>query len=443
MSNQHPRYLTVVLVALLMLASFLVGYQVNGGRFSNAASVWASLTIPGVSGKTVDTSVSLKPVELFNEVLSKLQTEYVEPIPEPQELTYAAIRGMLLQLNDPYTRFMDPKEYEEFLNENAGHFAGIGATLNMTEVPAVEPKKEGATTAPIVCPVCGTNLSELKYYRVTIVEPLPGSPAKEAGLKPGDFILKVDKASTEGMTLGEVANRIRGPEGTKVTLTIARKGVEKPMEFTVTRATIELPAVESKVLPDKIGYLRLLKFNEKTVSETRDALEQFRGAGVKGIVLDLRNNPGGLLTECITVTSMFLPGEEKLIVSTKGRDGEHEYTRDSRQVTDLPLVVLVNKNSASASEILSGAIKDYKRGTLVGETTFGKAMVQSVLRLRDGAAMSVTTAHYYTPSGHDVGKKGIAPDVTVALDKNVTDLNENDNQAQSAIRVLKEQVGKK
>jgi carboxyl-terminal processing protease len=280
---------------------------------------------------------------------------------------------------------------------------------------------------------------------VEIVEPLPGSPAKAAGLQSHDIILKVDDMATDGLLVSDVASKIRGNEGTKVTLTLGRKGVEKPVVVTITRAQIEVPAVESKILDDNIGYLHLLQFNEKTVQETNAALMDFKKAGVKGVVLDLRNNPGGLLTECIKVASMLLPKDKKLIVYTKGRTGEKDdYNREyDVPIYDFPMVVLVNKNSASASEILSGALKDYDRATIIGESTFGKALVQTVLRMSDQSAMAITTAHYYTPNGIDVAKKGVEPDVKVELDKGATGISESDNQAQAALKILKEQMDKK
>ncbi|HOS43876.1 MAG TPA: S41 family peptidase, partial [Armatimonadota bacterium] len=256
--------------------------------------------------------------------------------------------------------------------------------------------------------------------------------------------LKVDDLETDGLLVSDVAAKIRGKAGTKVTLTLGRKGVEKPLVVTITRAQIEVPAVEAKVLEDNIGYLHLLQFNEKTVQETNDALMRFRKAGVKGVLLDLRNNPGGLLTECIKVASMLLPKDKKLIVYTKGRTGDREdYTRISDvPIYDFPMVVLVNKNSASASEILSGALKDHQRATIVGESTYGKALVQTVLRMSDMSAMAVTTAHYYTPNDVDVAKKGVAPDVTVELEKDAKGISESDNQAQAALTLLKAQMAK-
>lgn len=441
MAHNHSRYLRTLLISLLIVAAFIAGYYSGGSHHERL--VFGQLMNGGLSSFTVDNSVSLRPVELFNEVLMRVQQEYVEPIKDPNELAYGAVRGMLSELKDPYTRFMDPKEYKDFTDDNVGHFAGIGATLNMVEVEGVKTDKGAGTLEPVVCKVCGTPVTDTSFYRVAVVEPLPKSPAEKAGVHGGDFILKIGDKSTDGMLVSEAAELIRGPEGSNVTLTLGRKGVEKPLEMTITRAQIEVPAVQTKVLDNNIGYLRIYSFNEKTVSETRAALMDFNKANVRGMVLDLRNNPGGLLTECIKVCSMLLPQDKKVIVSTKGRNGQTEpYNRVDRQLFDKPIVVLVNKGSASASEITSGCLKDYKRATLIGDTTYGKALVQTVVRLSGNSAMAVTTAHYYTPSGFDLNKKGIEPDVKVELDKSVKVINEGDNQAQTALRILKEEMAK-
>ena len=429
---------------LVLLATFLVGYRARD--YGAGQPAWAALATPATSLATLDNSVSLRPVELFKEALEQVQANYVEPVNKPDKLVYSAIRGMLLPLNDPYTRFMDPKEYAEFNTDNQGSLSGIGATLSMLEIPAQNVKDGEGVLPTIVCPVCATEIKDIKHYRVGIVEPLPGSPAKGAGLKSNDYILKVDGEATDGKTVSEVADKIRGKEGTKVTLTIARKGIEKPLEIAITRAHIEVPSLEKKMLEDKIGYLHLLTFNEKTATETREALLWMQKQGAKGLVLDLRNNPGGLLRQCIFVASMLLPDEKgkKLIVETRMRNRQDEpYNRVGQQIWDQPMVVLVNKGSASASEILSGALKDYKRATIVGEPTFGKALVQTVIPLSNGSAMAITTAHYYTPNGYDVGKKGVPPDVKVELAKDTQELSEKDNQALEAIKILKTELAKK
>ncbi len=441
MRHTQPRYLTTMAFVLMLLAAFLIGYQWNGSTVGRP--VWAAVAMPGPITSTLDTTLTLRPVERFREAMDRLLSEYVDPIKDPDPLVYSAIRGMLTPLKDPYTRFMDPKEFKDFNTDNAGSFAGIGATLSMIEIPELKVNDGEGTMAPVTCPVCGSQISDVKHYRVAILEPMPNTPAKAAGLQSGDFIIKVDGVSTDGMLVSDAADKIRGPKGTNVTLTLSRKGVEKPFEVTITRDKIDVPATEEKMLDGNIAYLRLFSFNEKTYGETRAALQDFKRQKARGLVLDLRNNPGGLLRECIRIASMMLNSDEKLIVSTKGRRGLLEaFNRTESQVWDQPIVVLVNKGSASASEILSGALKDYKRAPIVGESTFGKALVQTVIPLSDGSAMAVTTAHYYTPNGNDVGKKGVAPDVTVELDKETKLMNEKDNQAQKALAILKDEMAR-
>lgn len=443
MHHSRSKVLTTIAVILLVLAAFLAGFRWHTNGASRPVYAAAIPAQQEALQGTLDDSVTVRPVELYSEALQHLQQEYVGTIDHPEDLTYNAIRGMLATLKDPYTRYMDPKEFADFTSENEGHFAGIGASLINVEVPSVKPAEGQGVMAPVICPCCGAVISDVKYYRVAVAEPLPDTPAAKAGLQPGDFILKVDDTSTTGLLVGDVVDKIRGEAGTKVRLTIARKGTDKPFEVTLTRAQIEVPAVEAKILDNNIGYMHLLSFNEKTAAETRQALNKFKAAHVRGVVLDLRNNPGGLMSESIRIASWLLPSDEKLIVSTKGRDGIDEpYNRTDSPLFTAPLVVLVNKNSASASEILTGALKDYKRAEVVGESTFGKALVQSVIRLSDGSAMAITTAHYYTPGGHDIAKKGVAPDIAIELDKDVKTVSDNDNQAQKAISILKDEMAK-
>ena len=441
----HPstRFLNILAITLLMLTSFIIGYQIRDVRLTPA--VWGSM-LPLAQGEG-PTGSSLRPIELIHEAYLRVTSEYVDPIEKPDELAYAAIRGMLTQLNDPYTRFMDPSEFKKFREQNQGRFAGIGATLHLTEKEPTAEETE-LHTKGLICPVCNTDLTELenfKKYRVTVLKPLPNSPAERAGLKPGDVILKVDDYVTDGQLLDNVVDHIRGPEKTQVTLSIERRNVAEPLTVKITRASIEVPAVESKILADKIGYLQISSFNEKTAPETRAALQEFRDAGVRGLLLDLRGNPGGLLTECIRVASMLLDEEHKVIVTTKSRNRQtkEELRYNEPNIFRGPIVVLVNKGSASASEILTGALMDYKRATVVGETTFGKALVQTVITLgdfRNPSAMPVTTAHYYTPLGTDLNKKGLTPNVVVKLDEDTKEINEKDNQAQAALKLLKEML---
>lgn len=445
MKFKYARFVNSTAIILLIFTAFFLGYQLHSSHPMGMSQVWAAM-LPANSDDLLSTPSSLKSMQLMQQAFSIVQAEYVDPVTNTDQLTYAAIRGMLQEIHDPYTRFMDPKEYKEFSDDNAGHFAGIGATLKVVEKPLVTTEKGAPPKDAVKCPVCGTTITDIKDFRITVVEPLPGTPAKLAGILPGDYIAKINDIPTMGMTVSDAAGKIRGPEGTKVALTIERSGQEKPLIITIIRANIEVPAVDAKIIEGNIGYLRLLSFNEKTVEQTRAALLDFNKANVHGVVLDLRSNPGGLLTECVKVASMLLPKKEKVIVFTKGRNrARHDENRVGDQLYTGPLVTLVNKGSASASEILSGALKDYQRSKIVGETTFGKALVQTVILLGDSdhrCAMPVTTARYYTPSGFDLNKKGITPTNIVELDKDVKELSEKDNQAVAALHILRDEMAK-
>lgn len=302
---------------------------------------------------------------------------------------YAALRKSLQKLDDPYTRFMDPKQYEALSNQTAGEMSGVGIRLEVNDKTKV----------------------------LTVVEPIDNSPASRAGIQSGDHILSINGKPTKGMTVEDASNLIRGEVGTKVSLEIRR--AETPSSFVVSlmRARIELPTVRYSVKQDgknKIGYIRLNEFSSHAADQMRRAIQELAKQQVNGYVLDLRGNPGGLLQASIEISRMWM--DQGAIVKTvdrKGRDEEIEANQSA--LTKLPLVVLVDGNSASSSEILTGALKDNGRAVVVGSQTFGKALVQSVHNLADGSGLAVTIAHYYTPKGTDISHKGIAPDVKVDL----------------------------
>ena len=302
--------------------------------------------------------------------------------------SYEAIRGMLGTLNDPYTSFMDQREFKEMQIDTSGELSGVGIQLSLDK-----------------------DTKEL-----VVVSPIDGSPASRAGVLPKDVIITIDGKSTKGMTTEDEVKLIRGQAGTKVTLQVRRKN--QVLDMPLTRDRIELHAVEHQVntTPEgmKVGYIRLKQFNANASKDMRAALRDLEGKGVQGYVLDLRRNPGGLLVASIEIARQWL--DEGIIVSTKTRDGIQDVRRaNGRALTKAPVVILVNEGSASASEILSGALQDNKRGVLVGQKTFGKGLVQSVRGLSDGSGMTVTIAKYLTPSGRDIHKHGIKPDVVVKL----------------------------
>ncbi|MEB3168792.1 MAG: S41 family peptidase [Synechococcaceae cyanobacterium] len=301
---------------------------------------------------------------------------------------YEAIRGMLGSLDDPYTRFLDPREFKEMQIDTSGELSGVGIQLSVDK----------------------------ETKELVVVSPIEGSPASRAGVQPRDAIVAIDGTSTTGMTTEDAVKLIRGKAGTTVNLSLRRKG--QVLELPLTRELIELHAVNSQVntTPDgvKVGYIRLKQFNANASKDMRVALQDLESKGVQGYVLDLRSNPGGLLMASIEIARQWL--NEGVIVSTKTRDGIQDVKRATgRALTTKPLVVLVNEGSASASEILSGALKDNKRALLVGQKTFGKGLVQSVRGLSDGSGMTVTIAKYLTPSNRDIHKHGIDPDIPVKL----------------------------
>jgi carboxyl-terminal processing protease len=324
----------------------------------------------------------------FNQVdWEAVRTEYLEPEYATREAAYDAIREMLELLEDPYTRFMDPQEFRNMQIDTSGELTGIGIQITQEE----------------------------ETDEIVVVAPIEDTPAFEAGLRSQDVIVNIDGESTEGMDLNDVVSRIRGPVGSEVSITVLREG--EPVNFTLTRARIEIHPVryalkDSAIGP--VGYIRLTQFSANAASEMSDAIEALESDGVTGYILDLRSNPGGLLYSSIDIAQMWL--NEGGIVSTVNRQGViDEEAANNGALTDKPLVVLVDGGSASASEILSGALQDNERAQLVGTQTFGKGLVQSVRSLPDGSGIAITVAKYLTPNGRDINQAGIEPDVILEL----------------------------
>jgi carboxyl-terminal processing protease len=324
-------------------------------------------------------------LKVFTDVLGLLQKEYVEER-NPKDLVYGAIKGMLETL-DPHSAFMPPSTYKEMQEETRGRFEGLGIEISI---------KEGILTA---------------------VSPIEDTPAFRAGILAGDQILKIDGEVTKNLSLMDSVKRLRGPRGTKVTITIMREGFPKPKDFTLVRDVIPVRSVRHELLEKNYGYVRLSQFQEKTDVELDThlkALEEESKGTLKGLILDLRNNPGGLLDQAVKVSDRFL--ETGLIVSMEGRREEQKmkfYAHSSGTIPPYPLVVLINGGSASAAEIVAGAIQDHGRGILIGTQTFGKGSVQTIFPLKDGSGLRLTTARYFTPSGRSIQAKGVTPDILV------------------------------
>lgn len=362
----------------------------------------------------------------FNQVDWKaVRQEYLSRNYANKQEAYKAVREMLEKLGDPYTRFMDPDEFKNMQVETSGELTGVGIQLALDE----ETKK------------------------LVVIAPIEGTPAAKAGVLAKDIITKIDGKSTEGMDVNDAVGLIRGQAGTEVTLTVKRGGAEKV--FKLKRERIEIHPVRFSVKQDipgqKTGYIRLNQFSANAAAEMRAAIQDLEKQGVTGYVLDLRSNPGGLLYASVDIARMWI--KDGGIVSTVDRQGVSDRQKaNNRQLTDKPLVVLVDGGSASASEILSGALQDNKRAVLVGTKTFGKGLVQSVRGLGDGSGLAVTIAKYFTPSGRDINHAGIAPDVVIELsDAQRQELSKNrdeigtakDPQYAKGIEVLQQQIARR
>jgi carboxyl-terminal processing protease len=325
-------------------------------------------------------------IELFTDVLSIVKKSYVEDV-DTKKLIYGAINGMLSSL-DPHSSFMPPEMYKEMKIETKGAFGGLGIEISI---------KEGI---------------------LTVISPIEDTPAYKAGIKAGDQILKIDSKFTKDLSVMEAVKRMRGNKGTKVILTIMREGFEKPKEFPLTRDVIQVKSVKFKTLDDGFGYIRIAQFQEKTdddLSAAFESLKKGNGGKLRGLVLDLRNDPGGLLDQAVRVADHFLE-EGKLIVYTEGRekDAKMRFTaRKGDKEPGYPVVILINSGSASASEIVAGALQDHNRAVVMGTQSFGKGSVQTIIPLSDNSGLRLTTARYFTPSGRSIQAKGISPDIIV------------------------------
>jgi len=332
------------------------------------------------------------PLKRFSQVMDLVENHYVKPVTR-NELIDGAIVGMLQQL-DPHSSFLSKEEFKEMQVSTSGEFGGIGIEISM------------------------------ENGRLTVISPIDDTPAEKAGLKAGDVILEIDGQLTQDMTLIDAVQKIRGPKGKPVSLTVIHKDQQKPFKVSVVRDTIPIISVKSNEVEPGYLYIRLSRFNENTTIELNQALADYKKGGkqLKGVILDLRNNPGGLLEQAVNVADVFLPSGQ--IVSIKGKNADQEKVfsakGDGADQTS-PLVVLINAGSASASEIVAGALKDHKRALLVGEKTFGKGSVQTVIPLSDGSGIKLTTALYYTPNGRSIQAEGIEPDFMVPLQDNGSD----------------------
>lgn len=346
-------------------------------------------------------------IDLFSEVLEKIRNEYVEEI-NPADVIDSAINGVLQSL-DPYSAYMNPEIFEESQTETSGEFGGLGIEITM---------ESGV---------------------VKVIAPIDDTPASKAGIKAGDYIVRINGEQVQGQTLMEAVNLMRGPVGTSIEITVRRKGLRKAKIFKITREIIKIESVMSKIVDNKVGYLRLRAFNENSSNQLKKEISKIeKSKKLVGYILDLRNNPGGLLSQAVTISDFFLNDGE--IVSTRGRkknENRKFFAKKGDKIGGKPLIILINNGSASASEIVAGALQDQKRAVLLGETTFGKGSVQSIIPLKNRGALRLTISKYYLPSGKSISKIGVLPDIKVEEKGEEFSINtETDNQLNYAIKLL-------
>ena len=347
-------------------------------------------------------------IDLFGEVFENIKKEYVDDVDEA-EMMDSAINGVLQSL-DPYSAYMSPELFKEMQTDTRGEFGGLGIEIGM---------EAGV---------------------VKVISPIDDTPAAKAGIKAGDYIVKIGGEQVQGKSLLEAVKLMRGPVGTSIDLTIRRKNIKKPLEFKIVRKIIEVQSVSSRIIgEDNLGYIRLKSFNENSDRQFLKSVKKFeKKPNLKGYVLDLRNNPGGLLTQAINITDFFL--EEGEIVSTKGRkisETRKFFARKGDEIKGKPIVVLINNGSASASEIFAGALKDHKRAIILGENSYGKGSVQSIIPLKNGGGMRLTISKYYLPSGKSISEVGVAPDIFIEEEGDDFLINsDKDNQLNYAIKLF-------
>jgi len=341
----------------------------------------------GALDKKANSDELYKQIELFSDAISYVRLNYVEEV-SAKDLIYGALKGMLAAL-DPYSQFMNPESFKEIMIETKGQFGGVGIEISI---------RDGL---------------------LTIISPLEDTPAHKAGIKPNDRIVKIDDVSTKNITLMEAVKKLRGKAGAVVKLTILRENEGRIFDVDITRDIIKIVSIkDASVLGDNVGYIRLTEFQERTHDDLAKALKKMEKDGMDSLILDLRNNPGGLLDSAVKVSDIFL-AKGKVIVTIRGRTEKQEVQYKSKSVsgTDYPMVILINGGSASASEIVAGAVQDNGRGIIMGTKSFGKGSVQTVIPLKDKSALRLTTAKYFTPSGRAIREEGIIPDVVVEYQK--------------------------
>lgn len=408
MPNEKKQFfkglLSGLTIALLVVSLVCIGKQIKSAGFLRSDSQESNASS---QSEPITSGYMLQKMAVLQKTIEQYYLDEVK-VTDMQEGAY---RGILQALGDPYSTYYSAEELVEVKNQTQGIYYGIGAYIGM------DAKMEMPVLAKII----------------------EGTSAEESGLKDGDIIVKVGDVYTKGMDTTEVVSLVKGKEGTKAELTIYREGETDYLHFEVERRKLEIPTVEYQMLDNGIAYIEIREFDDVTIDQFREAYVMAQGNGMKGMILDLRSNPGGNLTAVTEIARMMLP--KGLIVYTEDKYGERiEYSCDGKEEIQVPLVVLINGNSASASEILAGAIKDYGIGTLVGTTTFGKGIVQKIITLSDESAIKITVSKYYTPKGNNIHDIGIEPDEVVEFDGESYLKDGTDNQLNRAIEILKEKM---
>ena len=348
-----------------------------------------------------------KKIDLFGEVLEKINNEYVDEIDQSESMD-SAINGLLQSL-DPYSAYMSPETFNEMQTETSGEFGGLGIEVSM---------EAGV---------------------VKVISPIDDTPASRAGIKAGDYIVKISNIQVQGKTLSEAVDLMRGPVGSSIELTVRRKGEKKALTFEITREVIQIQSVKSDILEGNIGYIRLTSFNENSSKQIKEKIKFLEDKKtIESYILDLRNNPGGLLSQAISISDFFLDNGE--IVSTKSRkksENRKWFASEGDLTNGKTIIVLINYGSASAAEIVAGAIKDHKRGIILGENSYGKGSVQSIIPLKNKGAIRLTVAKYYLPSGKSISEVGVSPDIEIEEIDEFKIKSETDNQLNYAIKLLK------
>ncbi len=348
-----------------------------------------------------------KKIDLFSEVLDKINKEYVDEVNQSEAMD-AAINGVLQSL-DPYSAYMSPDSFKNMQTETSGEFGGLGIEVSM---------EAGV---------------------VKVISPIDNSPAEEVGVKAGDYIVKIDDVQVQGKTLSEAVELMRGPVGSDIEITVRRRGERKALIFTITREIIQVASVKSEIKDDRTAYIRLTSFNENSGKQIKNKIKEFKkNKKIKNYILDLRNNPGGLLSQAIKISDYFLENGE--IVSTKSKrkyENRKWFAKKGDIIDGETMVILINYGSASASEIVAGALKDHKRAILVGESTYGKGSVQSIIPLDNEGAIRLTVSKYYLPSGKSISRVGVNPDIVIAEGSDEFRINtDTDNQLEFALKLL-------